>query len=155
MLVFGDYTCLKPVMKNFFIFNLASSLEGFERVDIIPRFQMEYSNRDFDVLYAKYIMETDSVFYEFMKIIISLYNGFDVFILTNRSGFYEDIIESLQKLIQQRYGIISNIINEPDDWNYVQESCFNINGLYNLDIDKERYAVMFTNLNLDTILKSL
>ena len=50
------------------------------------------------------------------------------------------VAESLLKFIQQRYGYNGYIINEASDVEFLNEGSFTIQGLYNLDIDKERYS---------------
>lgn len=141
MLVLCDHRCIdKNVIDRFVIFNLSSLLEGFERVNILPPFKLDRNDREFDIMYANYIIENDAIFYEFMKIMMSLYYGLDTLILVDKQEHNEYVNESLIKFIQQRYGYICNSINVNEDWEYVQESEFSIQGLYNIDKDKERFA---------------
>lgn len=146
MLIFGDYDCLVP-RDNMVVLNLNSFLEGYERLNLLPPFGLEYGDKDFDMKYAEYILTNDNVFMELMKVIISLYAGKDVYILSAKNNIYEFIAESLQKFIQQRYGYLSNILNDMEDWEYVEESSFNIYGVYNLDIDKERFSYIYASYN--------
>lgn len=146
MLIFGDYDCLVP-RDNMVILNLNSFLEGYERLNLLPPFGLEYGDKDFDMKYAEYILTNDNVFMELMKVIMSLYTGKDVYILSAKNNIYEFIAESLQKFIQQRYGYLANILNDMDDWEYVEESSFNIYGVYNLDIDKERFSYIYASYN--------
>lgn len=140
MLVVCDHNCIDNNIANrFIIFNLSSLLEGFERINILPPFKLDRYDRDFDIMYANYILENDNIFYEFMKIIMSLYSDLDTLILVNKEELYEYVNESLVKFIQQRYGIVANMINVKEDWEYVQESGFSLQGLFNLDKDKERF----------------
>lgn len=151
MLLAGDYTCI-PDIKNLAIYNLSSLLEGCPRVDILPSVtQINYMNeRDFDIHYSNYLLGNDAIFYElFSKIIFPLYNGMDIYLIVSRNIFYDQITESLFKFIQQRYQYPSILISEPDDVNYINPDVgFGINGVYNLDIDKNRFSIMYTNMNL-------
>lgn len=148
MLVLCDYKCLdSEISQNIMIFNLSSLLEGFERVNILPPFKLDRYDRDFDIMYANYLLENDNVFYEFMKIPMALYYGLDVILLVDRQDLYEYVNESLMKFIQQRYGIVTNIVNNKEDWGYVQESGFSLQGLYNVDQDKERFTYIHAKFN--------
>lgn len=158
MIVFGTYSCLSSIInEKSYVFNLTSLKEGFRQLNLIPN--IDYYNNFintnldpnisfdsmFDMYYANEIISNDSMFYEFMTIIYLLYNDNDVIILTsNDINGCDYIAESLQKFIQERYGIISNNVNELDDLNYLVECEFSFNGLYNLDQDKERFVYLST-----------
>ena len=49
--------------------------------------------------------------------------------------------------IQQRYGIITNNINEMSDWENVEECDFSLQGLFNMDQDKERFTSIHARYN--------
>ena len=148
MLVMCDHRCInQEVIYRSVIFNLSSLLEGFERINILPPFEMDRYSRDFDIMYAQYLLGNDNTFYEFMKIIIAIYYGVDTIILVDRNELYECVNESLLKFIQQRYGLICNNINEIEDWEAVQECDFTLQGLYNLDQDKERFTTIHAKYN--------
>lgn len=146
MLVFGPFM---HGLEFDYIFNLTSSKEGLYRINLIPPFGDQLYSKDFDMLYANYLLQNDNAFLELMeKIVYPLYNGKSVYITVSSClDEFDYISESLQKFIQARYGIVSNNINDIEDLNYLQESNFSIDGLYNLDIDKERFSVMCYNLN--------
>lgn len=148
MLIFADHNCInKDIIRDSVVFNLSSLFEGFDRVNILPPFKIDRYDRDFDVMYANYILENENVFYEFMKIIMSLYYDLITVILVDKSDIYEPINESLMKFIQQRYGLICNSINYIEDWECIQDSEFSIQGLYNLDLDKERFVYIHAKNN--------
>lgn len=150
-LVFGDYNCLDSQVidniENFVVLNLNSFIEGYERLNLLPPFGLEYGDKNFDIMYANYIIQNDAPFMELMKIIMPLYYGRDVFILSTSGSIYDFISESLQKFIQQRYSLISYTVNELSDWEYVEDTMFNIHGVYNLDIDKERFSYIYASNN--------
>ena len=70
--------------------------------------------------------------------------GFNVFVLVNgtKGDYSEYAVESLIKFIQQRYGIISNVLESEEDFDTLVEHDFSLTGLYNLDIDKEKFNIL-------------
>lgn len=139
------------------VFNLSSPVEGVPRLELLPPFQ-SYDIKQFDIEYYNYIINNDGVFYEFMsKIIMNLYFGINVIILIGKGEVYEFISESLQKLIQQRYGINSYVINDIEDYEMlnIDKTQFSLQGLYNLDKDKERFIELFGRIHQDEINKEL
>lgn len=140
MLLVGDIRCLPTHDEEIIVLNMSSLAEGFQRVHLVPSVTTAYNNdKEFDIAYANYIFSNDYIFMEFMKIVYPLYAGRTVFLLVSRGeDTYDIVTESLCKLIQQRYGYNYQLINELDDIDYYDDSNFSINGLYNLDMDKER-----------------
>ncbi len=52
-LVFTDYNCLtEDIVSNWVILNLNSFIEGFERLNLLPPFGLEYGDKNFDIMYA-------------------------------------------------------------------------------------------------------
>lgn len=152
MLFLGDYNCI-PDIDNLIIYNLSSLAEGYPRVDILPPVEdVNYTDDlGFDIFYCNYIMMNDSIFYEFFsKIMYPLYNGQDIFLIVTRNIFYDRISETITKFIQQRYQYLSAIINDKEDiYDLNLDAGFGINGVYNLDIDKDRFTYLYTSMNLD------
>ena len=143
---------------KFKILNLSSLSEKGDRLfNLLPPFPAELYDADkekaFDLAYAEYIMANDKAFMDLMKIIYPEYeNSADniiIYIMVDFDDMRMAITESLIKFIQQRYGIICNIINKEDDWDYIEGSDFNIIGLGNLDADKERYSILEKANNSD------
>lgn len=137
------------------IYNLASMKEGFIRLpNLIPPNKIgHFVDRDFDIAYANYIMSNDTVFCEFFQIIYNLYIGKDVFIMYSQNeDWAENILESLLKLIQQRYGYNAVRIDSDEDYIYARNNVLSdfdkSYGLYNLDIDKERFTYLIENYRL-------
>ena len=85
------------------------------------------------------------LFMELMKIIYNLYLHNHVYILVYQSDTFDIVTESLMKLIQQRYGYNYQMINDISDIDYYDDSSFSVPGLYNYDIDQERYMQIMTN----------
>lgn len=146
MIVFG-HKDFKPGYREK-LFNLSSISELGEKIfSLLPPFKVDdYNNeKDFDIMYATYILENNAPFIDMMKVIYSQYeSGEDVinYILIEDDEFRNSITESLIKFIQQRYGYNCSIIHDHDDIYYIEESTFDINGLFNLDQDKERYVLL-------------
>lgn len=143
MLTFG-YDLIN-VPQGTMIFNLSSLIEGYPVWDILPPYEVVTNQREFDIMYADYLLGPK--FKDFMNVIMSLYYGINVHILVSRGDYFEALTESVSKLIQQRYGYISSTIEEPDDMNYAVEGEFSINGLYNLDMDKEKFSYLTVNVD--------
>lgn len=145
MIIFGPANAI-DYDRQMVILNLSGFVERFERVNILPTFVCQPGTEAiFDRMYVEYILNNNQVFYEFMKIMIPLYNGNDVYVIV--SDMLDYATESLQKFILARYGIIANNIYSLEDWATVMESSFNITGVYNIDIDKERFINVFIDYN--------
>ena len=130
------------------MYNLSSMREGFISLQALipPNTIGRLTDREFDIAYANYIMSNDTLFCIFFQIIYNLYIGKDVFIIISTEDWSENLLESLLKLIQQRYGYNSVLINTEADYLYAANS-MNFGfapeyGIYNLDQDKERFTTL-------------
>lgn len=138
------------------VYNLTSMREGMTNLRLLipPNIIGRFTDREFDIAYADYIMNNDNIFCEFFQIIYNLYIGNDVFILASEEDWSENILESLLKLIQQRYGYNSVRIDSDDDYIFAANNMsFGFApgyGLYNLDQDKERFSYLMENARLQT-----
>ena len=129
-------------IEEYAIFNISSLKEGYPKLDILPINNVQYEDeRDFDMQYFNWIFSNDYIFKRFFSIINLLYMGHKVILLVSNSDEYNVSIYSLMKMIQQRYGYISTYINDISDIQFIDNSNseFSFHGLYNLDMDKERY----------------
>lgn len=133
------------------IFNLFSIVEKGDKLHgLIPPFPASFydseDEKQFDIAYASYILGDDKAFLDLMKIVYPEYEKSSEnvlsYILIDEDEIRTTILESLIKLIQERYGLSCNIIHEPEDWETVESSEFDITGLYNIDQDKERYSLL-------------
>lgn len=99
----------------------------------------------FDVAYGDYLINNNEAFAQLMNIIVPAYTSPEtlVQILINSSEYRDAITESLIKLIQQRYGYNIYIVNDLEDFLYVDESDFSIPGLFTLDQDLARWRCLF------------
>lgn len=130
------------------MYNLSSMREGFISLQALipPNTIGRLTDREFDIAYANYIMSNDTLFCIFFQIIYNLYIGKDVFIIVSIEDWSENLLESLLKLIQQRYGYNAVLINTEADYLYATNS-MNFGfapgyGIYNLDQDKERFTTL-------------
>lgn len=130
------------------MYNLSSMREGFISLQALipPNTIGRLTDREFDIAYANYIMSNDTLFCIFFQIIYNLYIGKDVFIIVSTEDWSENLLESLLKLIQQRYGYNAVLINTEADYLYAVTS-MNFSfapgyGIFNLDQDKERFTTL-------------
>lgn len=124
-------------------------------VNLLPNISQITDDFEFDLNYANYIMNNDIVFVEFFQIIYNLYLGKDVFIFVDEDPYglwSENILESLLKLIVERYGYRAVKIESEEDYIFAREnfiSDFNPEyGLYNLDMDKDRFYSIINSRNI-------
>lgn len=153
VLVFGDSYSYKnlPNKDKFKVYNLSSYFQYGLYLNIIPPVQnnvtMElFKNPEYDDQFTKYFIQyifmNNEKFFSFFRMIYDLYSGINVFVLVDRTESMDIITETFIKIIQERYGICSYLINEPDDLNGNEVSDISIEGLYNLDQDKMRWIGM-------------
>ena len=149
MLMYGD---VSNIINTGAVYNITSLKEGMIRLPnlIPPNLIGKFVDKDFDIAYANYIMSNDIVFKEFFDIIYNLYIGNDVYLVVSKDDWSENLIESIIKLIQQRYGYNAVQINSFDDYIHYINSSYIPDfapgyGIYNLDIDKDRYTYIIEN----------
>lgn len=142
-----EYKRVRQVVK----FNLSSyytSMPTLEALVQLPQNAFEELTKDennFDQIYQQYIFTNDIAFVQFMNLIvpISMQPDCMVQVLIQYSNYRDSILESLIKIIQQRYGYNSlYIVNTEEDLLYTEESDFSIPGLFVLDQDLKRWASM-------------
>lgn len=153
MLMYGNF---QNVISTGIVYNITSMREGYVRLPALipPNNLGRFTGKDFDIMYANYILENDIVFKQFFDIIYSLYIGQDIYLIIDESSDWsENLIESILKLIQQRYGYNAYKINCLDDYIQAANSTFisDFNpyfGIQNLDMDKDRYTYIVENERL-------
>ena len=150
MILFATTNVLNFLPNKYIVYNLSAYIEGIERIYLLPPDDISHYYADektFDLLYADFIFKNDFSFMELMKIIIPIYEGKDVVLLISES--LENITESLLKFINGRYGIIPSIVTDEEDLDMITESNFTLNGLYNLDQDKNRFSRLYAMTNIN------
>lgn len=147
MLYYGN---AKNIQDQCVVLNFTSYIEGYRRLNLIPPNSLGASSEyDFDVLYMQYIMSNDMIFAEFFTIINLLYMGNDVYIIISDDDWSETLIESLLKLIQQRYGYNAVRVDNLDDVIYSEPTDFDRSfGIFNLDEDLDRYSYIIESIKV-------
>lgn len=150
MLMYGiaktaDELITKSGRQDIIYLNINSLAERYSHVklNLLPPNSLgANTEKDFDIKYMEWIFSNNAIFISFMSILVHLYNGYDVFLIITDEGWSDMLVESLLKLIQQRYGINAVSIKSLEDLQYVEDSIFEPYGLINLDQDLERYAYL-------------
>ena len=143
MLLFGDHTTM-PLEMDIQTVGFLTLKEGLPRIEL--EFPMNVATSDeseYDMRFAQFILNDDRAFIELMSLMFPLYDNRDIYVtMTKDGGYFEYVAESLGKFIQQRYGYTYAVINENSDYDHLNRNSFtfNINGLYNFDLDKQRYT---------------
>ena len=124
------------------VYNVSSLYNLGIKVELTPPFSVDIDDRMFDAMYANHIFQNNTYFENFFRMIYSNYLGYNVFILVGTDSFEgrQKMTESLMKLIQQRYNIIPKYIQSFEDIpDYYEEDKIFVDGLFNMDMDKERF----------------
>lgn len=146
MLMYGNGFYIPPEDKTI-ILNLASFREGFDTSlkHLLPPNEIgRLVGYDFDLVYANYLMEYQPAFLEMFNIVLHLYRGNDVYLLITDQDWTENLVESLFKFIQQRYGYNGIRINTFEDYIYFNSLTFSFNtdyGLLNFRMDRDRFTL--------------
>ena len=150
MLMYGNSKNIPVYNDNTSVYNLTSLIEYYPRLNLlVPSGIGYYDGYEFDVAYMNYIFSNNPVFAQFFQIVMDLYMGKNVYIITDDENWSENLVESLMKIIQQRYGYNSCRIDTYDDYTSMTDGKFDPGwGLANLDCDKERFAMYDTQINM-------
>lgn len=146
--VFFDLQRAGFLNEDAVVFNLNSNISGFQPIYLMPPREMLMSSHEFDQQYISLILSNDVYFMEFMKMIILLKDGKDVYILIyNEESTFNPISETLFKFIQQRYGYDYQEVHSIYDYDPYDTSGFTTPGILQFDNDFNRYEslVMKTN----------
>ena len=152
MLMYGELHAVNYVIdrNNVVVYNITSLSEKYKRIPLIPPNSLgANSEYEFDIKYMNWILGNDNNFCSLMTIINDLVNR-DVFLLVSNDNWSKILIESLLKLIQQRYGINAVYIDTEDDLLYAEESGFSDYGVLNLDEDRTRYMNLYEQYAIAT-----
>lgn len=154
MLYYGSSYCLQFLASDTIVYNLTSFREGLNRLNLLPPLDKRLfvdDGREFDILYAQWIFNNDAQFYDFFQIVYNLYLGKDVYLVMDESDWSENIVESILKLIQQRYGYNGTLITDMETYVYAQNNVMSsfdpTYGIYNLDQDKDRFSILLARIN--------
>lgn len=128
------------------IFNLSSYYSGYIDVSNLMHFMkpntpmIDFVNEvEFDIEYASYIFNDSNNFISFMKIMSSSFEGDICIVMVYREPYRDAVMESLIKLIQQRYAYNCWIIEALEDIDLLNDNGYDTIGLMNLFQDIQRY----------------
>jgi len=143
-LMYGEFNNI-PDTVNCSIFNFNSLNEVFPLINLLPPNNLGARDEyDFDIRYMHWILDIDCNFIIFMNIVLEIYYGRDVYLIIDKSDWSMVIVESLLKLIQQRYGLVASYIGDQEDYMYTNESEFEPTyGIFNFDNDRNRYIRLY------------
>lgn len=141
-----QYQFNRPTM----VFNLSSLYSGFiDLTDlctqiapinntgmIIPEFVQSIN---FDIQYASAVINDPNLFCKLLMILSATYEGSIAIVMVQRDPYRDAIMESIIKFTQQRYGIISWIVEDPEDLFCIHETPFTPNGLITLIEDLKKF----------------
>ena len=146
MIVFGPLD-LAIVDDTFDVYNCTGMNQNIENLNIMPPYECAlYKEEEFARNYIRYIYSNDNIFFEFIsKVILNLYQGKNVYLVT--SSLLPDIPDTLSTLLSDRYGYVSNTINDIEDWSTVVEGSFMPECMRFLDADLQRYRELFIKFN--------
>ena len=99
---------------------------------------------EFDMQYASAVLNNPELFGSLINIMLRAYEGYLVCVLVQRDPYRDAVMESLIKLIQQRYSYNCWIVEEPDDIEIMSEQMLLPNGLLTLDEDIKQYTQMYS-----------
>lgn len=133
------------------VYTLARIIHPLNQSNNIPP-SVYVDTLEFDINYANEILNNPKMFEDLMKIMMNSHEGYVVIVLVYRDAFRDSIMESLIKLIQQRYGYNSWIISDIDDIECITESTYTSNGLLTLENDIKRYRDMYSRGIVDSMI---
>lgn len=110
---------------------------------------------EFDMQYASAVLNNPELFGSLINIMLRAYEGYLVCILVQRDPYRDAVMESLIKLIQQRYGYNCWIIEDFDDIEIMSEQMLLPNGLLTLDADIKQYNQMYSKGIAESILPNV
>ena len=154
MLIFGPYRAI-PQDDSFVIYNLTSPTQAIPRLPglfVTPNQPIICDGNDdgmfeksFDMWYYEYVLNDFTACTSMMAILSSLYNGDNVYVCisdTFSNGIVNMVNDSFMKMIQARYGIKYAIINEPEDYLYLNwDGCdfMTVDGIQTFDADRKQF----------------
>lgn len=135
------------------VYNLTSLYEGFYRLNLVPPFSIfDDCSNNLDLLYMNWIFSYQPAYNDFMSLLLKIQQGIDICILVIEDDSFDMINESLQKLLSERYGIIANIINCLEDWEYIQDvGPRQPEHILNMDFDRDKYISIIFKQNPELI----
>lgn len=163
MIIFTDNPQYVSIIQGRFnrpvvIYNLSSLYSGFiDATDLLTNLSsINYTGMpmplfvesvEFDIQYMASIMNNPNLFGKLMMILSNSYEGHIVVLLVQRDPYRDSVMESLIKLIQQRYGYNCWIVEDPEDISCIKEDEYNPYGLLTLNEDLRKYDSSYSTEN--------
>lgn len=149
IMMFADVSQYRHIPEDYYVTSLGFTLNGEPSINTLtPRNILpKDSSEDFEEKYYNYIFYYNDTFLDFMQIIYKLYQGYNVCVVVDYR-FDEPYVTALSKIIAKRYGIISSVVLEYNDFFSVSESSFSKIGLRVLDQDKANMSYQLKALEL-------
>lgn len=122
--------------------------------DMFPPKQMleffrnaDMGSSEFDTHYANYILSEENAFVAFMDVMMGQYYGGNAFVLyDDNSPLVENLVDSISKLIELRYGLVPKIVHDEMDLMFLDDdSGMSPQGYEVFMMDKERYTMLVTD----------
>lgn len=147
-----QYQFNRPVI----VFNLSSLYSGYisltdlcTKIAPINNTGMPLSefvqSVNFDLQYFSAITNDPNLFCKLLQIMSATYEGFIAIVLVQRDPYRDAILESLIKLIQQRYGLTTWVVEDLEDISCIKECSFTPYGLLTLIEDLKFFDQVNTN----------
>lgn len=138
---------IRPDEYHFYEFNLSSYYQRGTNLSLVPDpnhipkelIEGNIDTLEFDIAYGQYLM--NDAFLKFMSIVLPLYDDpcACVIVYIFQSPVRDVIMECIDKLIQQRYGYRSYIINDLEDLYGVRDDAsFSVRGIVNIQQDSQK-----------------
>jgi len=152
MIVFLDKIELCQYIKQpFIIYNLSSMYSGFKdatclltNMKIVNYTQTpmyEYvQTPEFDMQYYTAIFNNPKMFATFMDFIYCDFIGMNAILLVYREFYRDAVMESILKIMQQRYGLNGWVVETPEDIECLKNTHYNPDGIMLLQQDIEKYT---------------
>ena len=154
-----QYTLDNYSIRRTYVYNLSSAIYGFKELNGLINNMSQVFNKpiedidtlQFDVTYANTILNTPYRFADLFRMIYGTFEGNIVVVLIFHDFYRDAILESLIKLIQQRYTINPWIINEIDDLQCVCEDSPLVQGILNYNDDVSRIRSLYASGMIDDL----
>ena len=149
IMMFADVSQYRYIPNDYRVFTLGFTLNGEPSINTLTpkRILPKDNNEVFEEKYYRYIFDYNDTFLDFMQIIYELYQGHNVCVVVDYK-FDEAYVTALSKIIAKRYGIISSIVLEYNDFSSISETSFSKIGLRVLDQDKASMSYQLKALEL-------
>ena len=100
---------------------------------------------EFDMAYYSSIINNTNLFISFMSIVYNDFNGQNSICLVERDLYRDAVMESIIKIIQNRYGANAWIVQDNDDLRCCIDTFYSPDGLLVLQDDIDKYINIATN----------